>query len=1126
MADSSKKAYEEALKALDLMIKKQENLKKSAETIQGSWGSIASEIFKMDGAQFFKNVAKTDEDLKIIGKEISNLTESVEKMGEEFSKAFEADDKIKDVSKQLTEIGNISKISSNKISSQIKANFDTIKNGLDSEMKSMLKNEKDLFELLKNKDKLTDKQKNKLKSVQEFQDLETMFQIETEKYSKRMDSFLDNEIKNNKTLATFLPQDIKGIMEKIALGEDFNKISQEGGTKARLIMAALAENNVELAKMANGIHNGVDEIDKLRKGASETKKMFDFLQGAASGFSQIIRKGWVESINEFDKVLNNVQKQTSINMDGNKIAFAELQTQVAQYGVSIEQAGEMMTAMSNELQTTNFSVSAGAAKDFSAIEGATGAAASDISTIGGELMRIGESSEQVKDFMQGADQMARNFGISSKKAITDIAKNITKMRTMGFVGGEESLKRMVVVANRLKMNVDEIFDVADKARSIEGAMDMAAELQLAGGSFANINPMDLLAAARKGPEELQKILTGMGKDVGHWVTDMKGNKKYEFDPIDVDRLNIMAKATGQSLDSVQKMIQSNASDMEKFNMFQGVIDGVDDVDKELVKSGLSQMLKMGKDGKIELDASSDMAQRMGIKDLKQLQSMSGADLKTKMEADAKTLEEENLRNQSLKQSFDNFISALMSVFSFFQPLIQVLTWFMQGITKIVTGFLGFFNESGPFGQFGIVIKWALAGLLLFGTSFGASVSMLVKDGFMKFGSSVKDMMNPKNSIFGMLKDKLFGGNVTEKANPMFDAKKAAEWKPRSYGASKFKDAVPDTKGGIGGLSEEIKNAGESGSKIDMSGVMKFAAAMALIGVAVAAFGLGGKEVGGVGMLDMLGKGAIAIGLLAGTVLLISQLGSEINLEGVLALSLGMGLIGLAMIPFAYAAQMMTGIDWLSVLAGLGVMTLVLIGLGVLGLLAESVGLLIIIGAGILAVAGAALMVAGEGLLMTAQGFSALSSIDWSGFSKMGDALMSVVPGMVGFSIAAMGFANPLALLGIMFMVGALSSLESVMAPLSESLTVGADSLDKFANGLERLSAAAEKLSLDKLQQLKELSESLSKASPGANAVAEAINSGGNNKKGGDGDTRKIEISFKMNGRDIQHTINSDTALLK
>ncbi len=35
------------------------------------------------------------------------------------------------------------------------------------------------------------------------------------------------------------------------------------------------------------------------------------------------------------------------------------------------------------------------------------------------------------------------------------------------------------------MNVDEIFDVAKRARNIEGAMEMASELQLAGGSFVD-----------------------------------------------------------------------------------------------------------------------------------------------------------------------------------------------------------------------------------------------------------------------------------------------------------------------------------------------------------------------------------------------------------------------------------------------------------------------------------------------------------------------------------------------------------------------------------------------------------------------------------------------------------------
>jgi hypothetical protein len=85
---------------------------------------------------------------------------------------------------------------------------------------------------------------------------------------------------------------------------------------------------------------------------------------------------------------------------------------------------------------------------------------------------------------------------------------------------------MAAKAEMLRIKVDSIFDVAKRARTIEGAMDMASQLQLAGGSFSRINPMELLSAARRGPEELGKILTSMGGDVGSWVKDMNGNETF------------------------------------------------------------------------------------------------------------------------------------------------------------------------------------------------------------------------------------------------------------------------------------------------------------------------------------------------------------------------------------------------------------------------------------------------------------------------------------------------------------------------------------------------------------------------------------------------------------------------
>src|SRR5690606_31513665 len=119
---------------------------------------------------------------------------------------------------------------------------------------------------------------------------------------------------------------------------------------------------------------------------------------------------------------------------------------------------------------------------------------------------------------------------------------------------------------RLGQNVDEIFNVAEKTRSIEGAMEAAAELQLAGGSFSNINPMDLLSAARKGPEELNKLLTSMGKDVGGWVKKMDKSEEFQFDPVDVDRLKIVSQATGESMESLTNRIRKQAEDSKKLSL--------------------------------------------------------------------------------------------------------------------------------------------------------------------------------------------------------------------------------------------------------------------------------------------------------------------------------------------------------------------------------------------------------------------------------------------------------------------------------------------------------------------------------------------------------------------------------
>jgi uncharacterized membrane protein YccC len=146
---------------------------------------------------------------------------------------------------------------------------------------------------------------------------------------------------------------------------------------------------------------------------------------------------------------------------------------------------------------------------------------------------------------------------------------------------------------------------------------------------------------------------------------------------------------------------------------------------------------------------------------------------------------------------------------------------------------------------------------------------------------------------------------------------------------------------------------------------------------------------------------------------------------------------------------------------------------------------------------------------------------------MGDALSQAAGGLFLFSLSAVMFTSPFVLAGIFFMVMAITALAAVMVPLATSLQLGASSLTNFAIGLERLSAAADTLSDEKLAKLQKISEAMAKASASGNVAgamantAEAAGGGG-----GNGGVRKIEVDVKLNGREIQNFIVKDTAIAK
>jgi len=1151
MADPND-AYKKALENVESMLKKQEALNKSVDKLKNSWNAIASEVFKLDGAAFFKQVPLTTEEIKNLNSKIREINEEVKKLGKEFGDALDADEEIK----KFTQLSS------------------------------------DSFK------KITEKQEQYGKGSREA------FEAELEYLAIIRDQ--------RKEFANLSDDDLKTIGEHISQNGKLSEIYSDLDETSKNIIKSNAQNPdilIESEIAAKNLHKETEKIrDDLEKGAREA---FSLKEGLKKAFKENVITGGLQSLMKFDETIHDVQKNTGIMMDSfaNSQSFASLTRDVSQFGMSTEQAGAYMTTLSNELKSTDFNTLATATKDFAAIEGATGASAENVTDIAGELMRMGQSSGQVKDYMEGASKMAQKFGVSSKRAMEAISRNIKNIRTMGFKGGEESLARMAIRAEKLNMNVDEIFDVAKKARNIEGAMEMASELQLAGGSFANINPMDLLAAARNGPEELQKILTKMGGDIGKF-NEKTG--KYEFDAADTDRLQMVADATGQTLDSIQNMIQSNAEQAKKTDMFKGITDGMSDLDAEMVNSGLADMMKIGEDGKVIFDADSDMAKRMGVESMEDLQKLSGAELKQKMEADAKNLKEQNEANASFAKSLERFWTSIQSLFNILQPVLEGLTWVIQGFTSTITAFFKFMDE---FPILGGILKWAVPLLLLFGTNFGASVIAFVGKGL----TGLANVFTGKSGIIGKLTGAI-GGKVAEKA-----ADKAKE-KAMDMAAGAVGPA-PTVGLGLSSLATGLSAMGT------MPGVFKGILAVALSGPAFLLFTaalpglavmalagvmsvnimsgftaitLGLSEMGSLFATVALGTAALALASLSfilfipalpglavmalagamsapiilgftaittglstmGALFSIVALGSAalalasialilfvpailglsaIALAGILsvpiilgfmALTTGFSMLGAAfpLVALGAAALALIGIAMIAVAGSLLVFAMAgqmisktgfgwLVNLG-WSLLAATPGLLA--GGIALAIATPGLIYGSIGILAIAGASMVASQVDWSVIAGMGNALLAASVGLIAFSFSAMMFANPLAMAGMFIMVVAIGALAAVMVPLATSLQLGADSLTNFAIGLERLSAAADTLSEEKLAKLQKISDTMARASAAGNiaaATAAAAETAGGGGKG-DGGTRKLEIDIKMNGRDVAYTINKDTKIVK
>lgn len=215
--------------------------------------------------------------------------------------------------------------------------------------------------------------------------------------------------------------------------------------------------------------------------------------------------------------------------------------------------------------------------------------------------KIGSGAYQATQAIQNTVLVAQNMGLTVSTLLPEVEKNISKINTYGFKDGVAGLTQMVAQGQRLGLTMDEVLKVSDKAFTPEGAIDMAAQLQMIGGAAGELlDPFQLMYMAQNDVEGLQDAIV---KSTESAVTFNEETGEFGLTPSDRMRLQKTADAMGISYDTLAETAIRNAKRTQALAQFD-VGGNIDEQTQELIAG----MAEVGPGGKMSITVEDEKGQ--------------------------------------------------------------------------------------------------------------------------------------------------------------------------------------------------------------------------------------------------------------------------------------------------------------------------------------------------------------------------------------------------------------------------------------------------------------------------------------------------------------------------------------
>lgn len=837
-----------------------------------------------------------------------------------------------------------------------------------------------------------------------------------ERQTKNLSSWRDAQktlVKNARLLKS-LSADIAALEEEAlnATQERKKEIDQE--------IASLKKQEAQL----KGINKELSNTKNLLKAAGNSA--IQAFKGILPSLTEVIQKALE---------LDDITRKTAANLGMSGVAFGTMKAateearqsairwnQPLDYAVHAIKSYNEETGRLVQLTTQQYDQIAQVALQ-------TGMAAEEVASMAGQMEAFGLGAGQAVSMVSDIQAMSEQMGVNAGKVIKKFQQNLGLLNKMNFRGGMKAMAKMAAFSEKFKISMESIAGVSEKVFRPEGAIEASAQLQMMGGSLAQLgDPFQLMYKARNAPEELMKSIT---KAASASATFNKETGEFQMSAHELDRMREAASALGMDYSELVQTAKQAAKIeyMEKF-----LPSGMDKKDKDLL-IGMAQMGKNGaeitfaKDGKIITKKLEDITKE-------------DRDLLVKRAEDDK---KRAAQAKSLAGQWQSIQNGLMLIaIEVLQPFVDMLA-----------------GGGGPLEA--------------------------LKEGLISFAKSVRETW-PKIKEFGKwLWEKLkWIGNHWKEALVVGAGIFATYWIGQQILAGMafgkgFKMTAGMGGGGVTGAAGTASKAGKS-TKVasPVKGkpggpLMSLAKGLAQMGNPKVLFGALNLIPTAIGMVAMVP--AIPTLLLFGTVKMgalyrnLSALGRGLTMMGTPQAALGAGVLVLAAVGFTAMTAGVIGLAAIAlggVAAGAG-LTALATGLVSLGNPATAafaaIGVAILLGVGVAMMAmGAAIYFVAAGIALIIDSFVNLFSVvsmeNIGAIMLLGPALMLASLGIISLagSIVIMGLAlaNPFGLLGLMGLAAAAYSLGDAMK--------GVD-----ANGITKAVDSINSVNTENIEALKSLS---------------------------------------------------------